>query len=390
MNVPDADFYDVAALLSPAEREARAAVRAFLDEVVRPVIGDYWDRGEFPRHLVPRFAELGRIVMMGRPYSFPFPSPLFAGLFKLELGRCDPSICSFFSVHWGLAMACIQRFGSEAQIARWIGPMSRFEAVGSFALSEPLAGSDAARGLRATARWDGEAWILNGEKKWSGNATIADVNVVFATDVEGGEVLAFLVERGMPGYHVEKLGPKLAKRAMDNVLIRLDGLRLPEAARLPGVRGFRDVARHLMHGRVLVSWEAAGVALGAYELALRYAGEREQFGRPIAGFQLIQDKLVRCLARVTAMLCTLTRLAQLELDGGLTPERAAMAKVICGEAMREAVALAREIMGGNGVLLEYEVGKLFADAEAIYTYEGTQEMNTLIVGRAITGIGAFT
>ncbi|MCB9745834.1 MAG: acyl-CoA dehydrogenase family protein [Alphaproteobacteria bacterium] len=383
------DFYDIGSLLSPEEQAVRAEVRAFLDAEVRPIIGDYWDRGEFPRQLVPRFARFAELVLRGRPYTFPDPSPLFIGLLKLELGRCDPSICSFFSVHWGLAMACIQRFGSDDQRARWMGPLSRFEAVGSFALSEPLAGSDAAQGLRTVARRDGEHWVLDGEKKWSGNATIADVNVVFARDAEDGRVRAFLVELGMPGYEVTKLGAKLAKRAMDNVLIRLDGCRVPESARLPGVRGFGDVARHLMHGRALVSWEAAGVAQGAYEIALRYCREREQFGRPIAGFQLIQDKLVRCLARVTGMQCTLARLAQLELEGGMTPERAAMAKVICGEAMREAVALAREVMGGNGVLLEYEIGKLFADAEAIYTYEGTQEMNTLIVGRTITGISAF-
>lgn len=377
------DLFDVGAALPPEDAARRARLRAFLEAEVRPVVNAWWERGAFPRDLVPRF---GAVIPEVLPEA---PSPLLYGLCKLELGRVDPSICSFFSVHWGLARGAIARFGSDAQKARWLAPMRRFEAVGAFALTEPDAGSAVATELRTSATRDGDTWVLTGEKRWIGNAPYADVLVVFARTPDGA-VNAFLVEGGAPGLSVTTMTGKLAKRALDNGHVRLDGVRVPEAARLPGVRGFRDVAEHLAHGRVSVAWEAAGIATGAYEAARAYALQREQFGRPLAGFQLVQDRLVDMLGTLTSMQCVLLRLATLEADGGLTAARASLAKRVCAEGMREVVAHARALMGGNGLLLEHHVARLFADAEAVYTYEGTHEINTLIVGRAITGISAFT
>lgn len=384
------DFYDIADWLTPAERDQQLAVRAFMAEEVRPIINDYWERGEFPMELIPKIAGMIGRTIGAEPFQFPSPKPLLSGIWAMEVGRVDPSISTFIGVHWGLCMGSIYMFGSEAQKERWLPPMQRFEKIGSWALTEPLVGSAAAGGLNTTAWREGDTWVINGEKKWSGNATFADVNVIWAKDVSDNQVKGFLVERGTPGYIVEKLKGKIAKRAVENVLIELRDCQVPETNRLPGVNSFRDVGRQLASGRAKVAWEAVGIAMGAYEQALAYANQRQQFGRPIAGFQLIQDRLVQMLGNVTAMQTMMLRLAQLEArDGTISHERASLAKVFCCQKMRETVALARGLLGGNGILLEHHVARLFADAEAVYSYEGTHEMNTLIVGRAITGLSAF-
>lgn len=269
--------------------------------------------------------------------------------------------------------------------------MLRFERIGSWALTEPLVGSAAARGLQTTATRNGDAWVLNGEKKWSGNATFADVNCIWAKHSETGQVNGFLVEKGMAGYHIEKIHNKISKRAVQNVNITLRDCRVPESSRLPGVRSFDDVAGQLTNARADVAWEVAGIARGAYEAALKYAQQREQFGKRIAAFQLTQMNLVKMLGNVTAMQATLLRVAQqMARDNAITPERASLAKAWCSEKMRETVSLARAVLGGNGILLEHGVARLFADAEAVYSYEGSYEINSLIVGKAITGLSAFT
>lgn len=379
------DFFATLDALTPAERERRAQLRAFLDAEVRPEAAAWWERALFPRQMLPRLGAVAEAL---------FPDgdavrPLFYGVVKLELGRADPSLASVFSVHWGLARGAVARFGSPEQRDRWLAPMRRFEAVGAFALTEPDVGSAVATELATTARRTQDGWRLDGAKRWIGNAPYADVLVVFARDVDDGAVKAFLVERGAPGLAIETMRGKIAKRAIENGDVVLDGVFVPEDARLPGVNTFRDVAAHLAHGRVSVAWEAAGIALGAYEAARAYALERRQFGRPIAGFQLVQDRLVDMLGRLTSMECLLAQLATLEEGGGLTAARASLAKRVCAEHMRAVVADARALMGGNGLLLENHVARLFADAEAVYTYEGTHEIVTLVVGRAITGISAF-
>lgn len=384
------DFYDIADLLTAEERAIQQTIRSYMEQRVRPVIGAYWERGEFPHELVPSFAGMIGETFGTRPYAIDGLGPLLTGVACMEMARVDPSMYTFFGVHWGLCMGSIALFGSEEQKARWLPPMQRFELIGSWALTEPDVGSATAAGLTTTARQENGHWVLNGEKKWSGNAPFADVNVIFARDVTNHKVAAFLVERGTPGYHVEKLEGKSALRVVQNANIRLENVRVPAANRLPGVTSFRDVARQLATARSAVAWAMTGTAMGAYERALSYANSRIQFGRPIAAFQLVQNGLVQMLANVTAMQTLCTRMSQLYgRDGKISHERASLAKVFCGEKMRETVSTARGLLGGNGILLEHEVARYFADAEALYSYEGTHEMNTLIVGRSITGISAF-
>jgi glutaryl-CoA dehydrogenase len=287
-------------------------------------------------------------------------------------------------------MGSIFLFGSDEQRERWLPKLQRFEQIGSWALTEPDVGSATAAGLTTTARREDTTWVLNGAKKWSGNATFADVNVIWARDLGDNQVKGFLVERGTPGYYVEKLEGKTALRVVQNANITLTNCRVPEANRLQNANSFRDVARQLGMARSAVAWAMTGTAMGAYEQALAYANTRIQFGQPIAGFQLVQNSLVQMLGNITAMQALCLRLSQLQArDGKISQERASLAKAFCGERMRETVALARNLLGGNGILLDYGVARYFADAEALYSYEGTHEMNTLIVGRAITGIGAF-
>lgn len=380
------DPLDLASALTADERARRAELRAYLEQQVRPHLAEAWENARFPEGLVRAFGS--RMAGALGPESNG-PRPLWYGVIKLELGRVDPSLCSVFSVHYGLCRGAILRFGSPAQQARWLGPLARFEALGAFGLTEPLAGSAIATEMATTAARDGDDWVLHGEKRWIGNAPEADVIVVFARTDAG--VGAFLVERGARGLSVETMTGKLAKRAIQNGHVRLEGVRVSDAARLPGVRSFRDVATHLAHGRVSVAWEALGIATGAFEIARAYTLERQQFGRPIAGFQLVQDRLVAMTGTLASMSALLLQLAHLEEadEAALTAERASLAKRVCAEGMRAVVADARALMGGEGLLLHRHVARLFADAEAVYTYEGTHEINTLIVGRAITGIAAF-
>ncbi|MBX0330609.1 acyl-CoA dehydrogenase family protein [Oscillochloris sp. ZM17-4] len=386
----NSDFYDIRDLLSADERATLTTIRSYMEERVRPVIGDYWERGEFPHELVPSFAHLIKETWGRQPYAIDNLGPVLAGMAFMELARVDPSIYTFFGVHWGLAMGSIAMFGSAEQRAQWLPKMERFELLGSWSLTEPDVGSATAAGLTTTARREGDSWVLNGAKKWSGNAPFADLNVVWARDLGDNQVKGFLVERGTPGYVVEKLEGKIALRVVQNANITLTNCRVPEANRLQNAGSFRDVARQLGLARGAVAWAMTGTAMGAYEHALTYANHRIQFGQPIAGFQLVQSSLVQMLGNITAMQTLCLRMSQLHArDGKISQERASLAKAFCGEKMRETVALARNVLGGNGILLEYNVARFFADAEALYSYEGTHEMNTLIVGRAITGIGAF-
>jgi glutaryl-CoA dehydrogenase len=384
------DFYDIADLLSDDERRMQTRIREYMETSVRPIIASYWERGEFPTELVPSFAELIGETFGSKPYTIDNLGPLMTGIACMEMCRVDPSIYTFFGVHWGLCMGSISLFGNEAQKERWLPALQRFERIGSWALTEPDVGSATAAGMTTTAKRENGGWVLNGAKKWSGNAPFADLNIIFARDITNHKVAAFLVERGTPGYHVEKLEGKTALRIVQNANIKLENCRVPEANRLPGVSSFRDIARQLGMARAAVAWSMTGTAMGAYERALDYANKRMQFGRPIASFQLIQNNLVQMVANVTAMQSLCARLSQLYArDGKISQERASLAKVFCGEHMRETVALARSVLGGNGILLEHDVARYFADAEALYSYEGTHEMNTLIVGRALTGISSF-
>jgi glutaryl-CoA dehydrogenase len=314
---------------------------------------------------------------------------LLDGMIALELARVDPSIATFMGVHGGLAMGSIYLCGSEEQKHRWLPSMAQMEKIGAFALTEPEVGSGAAGGLTTTATRDGDVWVLNGKKKWIGNATFADYVVVWARDVADNQVKGFVVEAGTEGFSPVKMRNKIALRVVQNAEITLENVRVHEENRLQLANSFRDTARVLRLTRAGVAWMATGCARGAYEYALAYAKERQQFGRPIAGFQLVQDLLVRMLSNVTASACLCVRLSQMQQQGHAKDHHSALAKAFCTVRMRETVGWARELLGGNGILLDYQVGRFVADSEAIYSYEGTREINTLIVGRAITGLGAF-
>jgi glutaryl-CoA dehydrogenase len=385
---PTLDFYLFDDLLTDEEREIRDRVRDFCDNEVTPIINPYWERGEFPFEIIPKLAELNIAGGTIEGYGCPGLSSVAVGLAGMELARGDGSIDTFFGVTSGLAMSSIYYCGSEEQKQRWLPPMARLENIGAFGLTEPYIGSDASH-LQTRATRVGDRYILNGAKRWIGNATFADVTVIWARDDESGQVSGFLVEKGTPGFDTTVIEGKIAKRAVLNADITLTNCEIPESNRLVHARSFRDTANVLKNTRYGVAWEATGHAVAAFEIARAYALERQQFGRPIAGFQLIQQKLVTMLSEISAMQLLCWRLSRLRDEGKMTDGQASLAKQTCAARARQVVALGREILGGNGILLEHHLARHFADMEAVYTYEGTNEINTLVVGREITGIQAI-
>ena len=387
---PNCDFYEFAETLPAEELAVLKQVRAFMDKNVAPIITKYWVEDAFPFEIIPAIKELniGGVGIQG--YGCRGGSPLLVGLLAMELARFDASIATFIGVHTGLAMGSIYMGGSEEQKQKWLPPMARWEKIGCFGLTEPLVGSGASGGLTTTAERDGDTWIVNGQKKWIGNSPWCDISVIWARDVADNQVKAFIIEnKTTPGFSVEKIQNKIALKVVQNGLITLNNCRIPEENRLQQVKSFRDTARVLRLTRYGVAWEATGCAMGAYENAVKYCQERLQFGRPIGSFQLVQDVLARMLANITASQCLVVRMAQLEAKGKLSDAHAALAKAFTTAKCRETVAWARELLGGNGIAAEYNVGRFFADAEALYSYEGTFQMQNLIVGKAITGFSAF-
>jgi glutaryl-CoA dehydrogenase len=383
------DFYQLDELLTDRERAARDTVRAFCDREVVPLINRYWEAAEFPHELVPKLAALGLCGGTIEGYGCPGQSAVGAGLVAQELARGDGSLNTFFGVQSGLVMQSIYLLGSEEQRQRWLPPLARLEAIGAFALTEPRHGSDAVM-LETRARRDGDFYVLDGEKRWIGNATFADLIVVWARDGETNEVGGFLVEKGAPGFQPRLIEGKTSQRAVLQAHIKLDGVRVPAANRLPGGRSFKDTTRVLSATRQGIAWESVGHAMAAYEAALAYAKERVTFGKPIASFQLVQAKLVGMLAEITAMQMMALRLSQLCETGKMTDGQASLAKMHNARKARQVCLDARDVLGGNGILLEYHVARHQADLEATYTYEGTDAIQTLIVGREITGIQAFS
>lgn len=385
----EADFYSFQDLLTPAEQKKALAVREFMEREVRPIADDYWERAECPVHLFKPYAQLGTIGSGWAETQGEETSAVFRGWVGMETARVDSSFCTFIGVSGGLAMTSIGVGGSAEQRATWLPPMASGDLIGAFGLTEPLAGSDTAKGLRTTATRTGDTWVLNGAKRWIGNATFADVVVVWAKDTADDQVKGFLVRKGTPGFTATKIERKQSLRIVQNADIVLDGVEVHEADRLADINSFRDLAKVLRITRDGVSWQALGTMVGAYEAAVAYTKQREQFGNPIASYQLIQDKLATAYANVTAGFAMCVRVAQLQDNGTQTDAHAAMAKAFVTTRMRETVALCREACGGNGITLDHGVARFFADAEAVYTFEGTKDMNQLIVGRAITGHAAF-
>ncbi len=383
------DFYELSDKLTPDQRALQLKVRDFMETEVAPIINDYWLRDEFPYDLIPKMGELRLAGITFEGYDCPNLPYLMEGVLAMEMARVDSSIATFFGVQSGLTMGSIYLCGSEEQKQEWLPAMNRMEKIGAFGLTEPEVGSGAAGGLTTTCRQTAEGWVLNGQKKWIGNATFADVVVTWARDEADGEVKGFLVRKDNPGFKVEKIKGKMALRVVQNGLITLTHCVVEEKDRLPKANSFKDTANVLRMTRAGVAWMAVGCARGAYENALAYTQTRKQFGKPIASFQLIQNHLVEMISNLTAMQTLVFRLSELQDLGQLKDEHASLAKVFCTLRTRDIVRGAREVMGGNGILLDYNVARFVADAEAIYSYEGTKEINTLIVGRSITGFSAF-
>ncbi|OAD90651.1 acyl-CoA dehydrogenase [Aequorivita soesokkakensis] len=385
----DGDFYDMALKLTPEQRELQIKVRNFMEDEIKPIANEYWNKAEFPFQIIPKMAELNICGLTYKGYGTPDETYVMEGIIAMELARVDVSISTFFGVHSGLAMGSIYICGSEEQKQEWLPKMAKIELIGAFGLTEPEVGSAVAGGLGTTCRQEGDEWVLNGQKKWIGNATFADVTIIWARDEASDQVKGFLVRKGNPGFQAEKIENKMALRTVQNALITMTDCRIPESDRLQKCDSFKDTAKVLQMTRAGVAWQAVGCARGAYEAALKYTKKREQFGKPIASYQLVQNHLVEMVSNLTAMQTLCFRLSELQDEGLLTDEHASLAKVFCSMRTRDVVSQAREVMGGNGILLEYDVARFVADAEAIYSYEGTKEINSLIVGRAITGYSAF-
>src|SRR6202453_120743 len=387
---PNSDFYEVYETLSANELATVKRVRAFMETKVAPVITDYWVNDAFPFELLPAIKELGIGGLAMQGYGCAGGSLALLGFVQMELARVDPSVATFIGVHVGLAMGSIYIDGSEEQKQKWLPPMARFEKIGCFGLTEPLVGSGASGGLTTTAKREGDVWVLNGQKRWIGNAPWCDVAVIWARDLADNQVKGFIIEnKTTPGFSVEKIERKIALKVVQNGEITLRDVRVPEANRLQGGNSFRDTAKVLKMTRYAVAWMATGCAMGAYEAALKYAQERLQFGKPVGSFQLVQDLLAKMISNITASQCLIVRQAQVHAEGKLRDAHAALAKAFATSKCRETVAWACELLGGNGIVADYKVARFFADAEALYSYEGTFQMQNLIVGKAVTGFGAF-
>ncbi len=381
------DYFLVWEELSDAELDARLRTRSFVDEHVLPTIDGYWERAEFPWPLIEQLAALEVVGGGIDGYGCPELSPVARGLVQMELARGDASLATFVGVQSGLSMGSIALLGSEEQKRQWLPRLARLEAIGAFALTEPDHGSDSVS-LETTARREGDVYVLDGAKRWIGNGSIADVVVVWAR-VEDGSVNGFLVERPAAGYDAEVIQGKGSLRAVWQADIRLDGVRVPAENRLPGAQSFRDVSAVLTETRASVAWAALGEATAAYEIALAYTSSRIQFGRPLCSFQIVQNRLVRMLDELTSMQLYCLQTGRLSETGRLTGPMASLAKLHNTRKARKVIAEARDLLGGNGILLERHVMRHLADIEALHTYEGTETIQTLIVGREITGIAAF-
>jgi glutaryl-CoA dehydrogenase len=382
------DYFFVREQFTDEQWEHFLRTRRFVDEEVLPVINDYWERAELAWPLFARLGELGLVGDDIDGYGCPGMSALACGLVHMEVNRGDGSLGTFLGVQAGLAMKAIHMLGSEEQRERWLPALARVEKTGAFALTEPAHGSDSVA-LETSARREGDEYVIDGAKRWIGNGSVADVIVVWARDEADGQVKGFLVERGTPSYDARPIAGKGSVRAIWQADIRLDGVRVPAESKLPGANTFKDAGRVLVATRGVCAWAALGHAMSAYDTALTYCLQREQFGRPLASFQIVQDRLVKMLAEVTAMQLYCMQLARLADAGRLSDTIAGLAKLNNTRKARWVIAEARDLLGGNGILLENHVIRHMADIEAIHTFEGTETMQALIVGRDITGIGAF-
>lgn len=382
----DTDYYAVFEDLPASDKAAWLRARSLSAEVM-PVINDYWDRAEYPLHLVKRMGEKNLLADGIHVPGLEPMSPLAAGLVTMEISRIDGSLATIIGVQGGLALRSIAYFGSDAQKERWLGPLAHGEEFGAFALTEPDHGSDSTS-LETTARLDGDHYVLNGEKKWIGNGAAGGVTVVWAR-AENNEVRGFLVEQDTPGYTAEVITGKASLRAIHQARITLADCRIPVSHVLPDSHTFKDTSKVLAATRLGVAWSALGHATAVYEAALNYATQRVQFGKPLAKFQLVQERLTQMLAELTAMQLMCMQATKLDAAGELRPSQASLAKYNNTRKARQLASIARDMLGGNGILLENHVIRHLMDIESIHTYEGTESVQTLLIGRDITGHSAF-
>ena len=374
----------IADLLPAGERQRYLDIREFLQSRVRAQSVDYWNREEFPFGVL---AEMGKRGLGG--LQTDGTSKLFKGLMYVEVARADVSLSALVGIHNELIVGMINELGSEEQKRRWLPGLTAFTQLGAFALTEPDHGSDIAGGLATSARLENGKWVISGAKRWIGAGTIADFALVWARDVADQQIKGFIVETDRPGYAATKIANKIGLRIMQNADIVLDDVRIPEANLLPGATDFSKANELLRDSRAWVGWQGAGIQLAAFDVARSYSVHRKQFGRELARFQLIQQQLAEILGNASASLALMAQLARIQEDGKLEMVQAAMAKSTSTRLARASVAMGRSILGGNGISTDFEMGKLFGDAEVLYTYEGSYEINSLIVGRGVTGMSAF-
>ena len=362
--------------------------RAYGREVLERIDG-HWDRAEYPLDLVARAGELDLLTDGLEVPGHPVMSPLAAGLVAMEISRADGSMAAAAAVQGGLVLRALVHCAGPEQKERYLEPVARGTLPGGFALTEPLHGSDSVS-LETSARPDGAGgWVLNGAKKWIGNGAAGGITIVWARDTEDGQVKGFVVEQSTPGYEAEVITGKGALRAIHQAEITLTDVRVGDDARLPGVATFKDAARVLVATRVNVGWSALGHATAMFEAALAYARQREQFGKPLGAHQMVQERLAQMLDEVTAMQTRCVAVARLQAAGRLRDEQASLLKYACTRGARRVAQIARDMLGGNGILLEHRVMRHFADVEALHTYEGTESVQALILGRDLTGMSAF-
>ncbi|KAL5706150.1 acyl-CoA oxidase [Ranunculus cassubicifolius] len=391
------DYYQFDDLLTPEEQNLRKRIRSVVEKEIAPVMHKYWEKAEFPYHLLPTLASLNVFGSTIKGYGCPGLSATGTAITVIEISRVDASIGSFHTAHSTMSMLTIGNdpswfificFDTYTQKEKYLPSLAKLEKIASWALTEPDHGSDA-NSVSTTAKKVNGGWILDGQKRWIGNSTFADLLVVFARNTRTNQTNAFIVKKGSPGLKATKIENKISQRTLQNGDILLKNVFVPDEDRLPGVNSFQDTSEVLALSRVMVAIQPIGITMGVYDMCLRYLKERKQFGAPLAAFQMNQEKLAHMLGNIQAMFLLGWRLCKLYESGKMTPGHAALGKAWNCSKARETVAIGRELLGGNGILAEFLVGKAFCDLEAAYTYEGTHEINQLIVGREVTCISSF-
>ncbi|KAJ8570755.1 hypothetical protein K7X08_037727 [Anisodus acutangulus] len=382
------DYYQFDDLLTPEEQAVRMEVREFMEKEVAPIMTKYWEKAEFPFEIIPK---LGALHIAGgtiKGYGCPGFSITGSAVAAAEVARVDASCSTFILVHSSLAMLTIGLCGSEMQKQKYLPSLAELKTIACWGLTEPDNGSDAS-GLGTTAQKVEGGWILDGQKRWIGNSTFADILVIFARNTSTNQINSFIVKKDAPGLQATKIENKIGLRIVQNGDILLKKVFVPDEDRLPGVNSFQDTNKVLAVSRVMVAWQPIGITMGVYDMCHRYLKERKQFGAPLAAFQINQQRLVQMLSNIQAMLLVGWRLCKLYESGKMTPGHASLGKSWITLRARETVALGRELLGGNGILVDFHVAKAFCDLEPIYTYEGTYDINTLVTGREVTGLASF-